>query len=806
MTDPVEIKKYHPERKYYKGYSDGRNIHLYYKENGQRKSDIIANYPFYFLIRREDARKNIDLLKVAMSKKSIIKMTDHPIEGHDKWIRIYANKVFERKLQFNTYMEPGEWNKVCNLEVLVSNLEKNGLQTYEADLSPMHRFLVDYEINIETKLERFYFDLETDDSTGGFDDESLAKNRILSFAWYNDRGESGFEISKSNDDRGEKELLMKLCQVARKYDVLCAWNGSNFDFKVTRWRMMALGITMWNRIEHETIHSDLLEAFKRNTPSGEFKSFALDNVGEKVVGLKKITHEGLKIIDMWRDHKDKLKEYNLRDAEIMYKIEKNKSYQTNDARTAALGNRFSNYFNVSTKVEGALLREANKVGIHYPTVTKDREKTTYEGGFVCPPVVGLHDGVACLDFSSLYPSIMSTYNISHDVLISEDDLPNWNKEDVITTPVSKKVRAWYAKTKVGLIPGLLQRLNKERYRYEKLRDQCEHDSEEYWSNYWAMAAHKTMILSFYGILGDSRSRFFDKRLARSITLSGQFYVKFVLSLAKQNGYTPLYGDTDSCFLKIEEEKIQEFLEIVHKKFDLVNARYNSFPGFMKVNFENYYTRIAFIKKKRYGGCLKIFKGKPVENYIHVRGLETRRSDIPPIAKNVLSTTMNMLFIDRATCDDCIKYLKTIRDKIVTGNVEKEEITIVKQVSKPFADYGGDIIDRKTGQPKVKKDGKIQQKSIPLHVKIAKKLVSSGKEFYVGSQVPYIITGQSPLEGIHESEYKPGKYDKSYYFDTQIYEPSKRLLECAFQDFNWNKLYVDEKAAARAKDVDEDDDE
>src|SRR5437867_12205301 len=41
----------------------------------------------------------------------------------------------------------------------------------------------------------------------------------------------------------------------------------------------------------------------------------------------------------------------------------------------------------------------------------------YKGAIVLEPSVGLHDNVAVLDFSAMYPSLMVKYNISPDTLV-----------------------------------------------------------------------------------------------------------------------------------------------------------------------------------------------------------------------------------------------------------------------------------------------------------------------------------------------------------------------------------------------------
>ena len=163
-------------------------------------------------------------------------------------------------------------------------------------------------------------------------------------------------------------------------------------------------------------------------------------------------------------------------------------------------------------------------------------------------------------------------------------------------------------------------------------DNAEHDSEEYKQHFWAVCAHKTMNLSFYGELGNHRGRFFEIKLASSITLIGQFYNKLTMELARRKGYESLYADTDSIFVKIQQEDITSYLKYVHACFDKIANKLNAVPKLMELEYENYYDRIAFLAKKRYFGSMLVHKGKPVKDFMYVRGLETRRNDVPDIAK------------------------------------------------------------------------------------------------------------------------------------------------------------------------------
>lgn len=807
-----KLPHWKPERKYYKGFSIDKDICLWYKNgDGEKRCERLKNFPFYFLIRRYDFENNKKFLKDCLKRRMIQKLSVHPYDGLDRWVRVYINRTFERRSVFDTFAESGEWNRLGNAYNIVEKFEEEGIVTYEADLSLLHRFLCDNDINIDSDIKPIFFDFETDDTKGGFSDDSLRKNRVLSFAYYDMEGNHGFYYSKSNNNSGEGRLLEIFCDITKKYDCLVAWNGANFDFKVARFSMKRLGIVKWNRFEHSMLHSDLMLSVKRNSPAGEFKSYSLANVGERVLDIKKIElPRGKKMIDIYKEDKPLLKRYNMRDAEIMYKLEKSKGYFKNDIRTAMLGNRFSNYFRPSQKVEGAVLKWSNTRGYHYPT-HKGSFKQRYPGGYVQEPVVGMHKGVGVFDYKGLYVTIFQTMNISHDTFLNlkniEVDSPNGKLmfDELVKQNKAVKNKFFLNKLEcsfrtdyVGVIPEMIAELNKKRDYFEKLRSKEKHGSEKYYEYYWASASHKYIILSFYGELGNYRGRFFNVKMASAITLTGQFLNKYASRLAKREGYRTLASDTDSIFTKIQMEKGNDFLNYVHRMIDKKMKKFNAFPGHVKLEFEDYYKKIIFCAKKRYVGALIMEKGKKLEKPIlKARGFEVRRTDVPDIGRLFQEKIMNMLVIQDCKKKDIIKEILKIRKRILLHKVKRDEIICRQGVSMSLDSYEKPIIDSKTGKPKLKKDGTKFKKGVPIHVRIAKRLKKEGKEFFVGMQIPYIITSSKPVDGVHEDEYD-GKYDETYYFNEKTLEPVKRILEVVYPKHDWEKYYVNKKKKKKKK--------
>jgi DNA polymerase elongation subunit (family B) len=75
------------------------------------------------------------------------------------------------------------------------------------------------------------------------------------------------------------------------------------------------------------------------------------------------------------------------------------------------------------KLTSYISKKCREKGILMPTIEKSMNDESYEGAIVLPPKCNLYldEAVACVDYSSLYPSSMISENISHDSKV-------WTKE------------------------------------------------------------------------------------------------------------------------------------------------------------------------------------------------------------------------------------------------------------------------------------------------------------------------------------------------------------------------------------------
>ncbi|CAI2194339.1 250_t:CDS:1, partial [Funneliformis geosporum] len=260
----------------------------------------------------------------------------------------------------------------------------------------------------------------------------------------------------------------------------------------------------------------------------------------------------------------------------------------------------SHYFAVGMKVRNLLSAGAWQEGILTSTIPCEQtEAGKYPGAYVFPPVKGLENRrpVTGLDFASLYPSLIMTYNLSPDKIILSRERAESLKEsgkklhEIKFKFNGRDVLAWsiehenQAEMK-GLYPKVLERLlirrNLLKKRLAPLKDKKEELEKEislaeargegvtdaFKSEYSSVSfivacldakqlALKVYMNTFYGEAGNSGSPFFLRELAGGVTSAGQKNIKLIADFVKNKGFGIKYGDTDSLYLVCPEECFQK---------------------------------------------------------------------------------------------------------------------------------------------------------------------------------------------------------------------------------------------------------
>ena len=530
-----ELQQFKVMRAWDKGHNKIR--YVYHDEN-MRTHIGETTFLNWFYVKTSDYDDRRDVFTKLIEDKSLVKC-----EKDGKYTKCYYNTVHES--EFLTKDMEYDWGyKSYSKNKMLERLDMLDIQTYEADVSASKRWLLQNNVTVEDDYKVLYYDIETDDRHGK-DSLTPGKYRILSIAMkssdnHHADGKMMWLYCHEDTDEAECEFLQKVAKVFRAHDCIIAFNGSNFDDLYIKSRFARYGIDIDWRTK---FLQDACWTFKKYGPN--LPKHNLDYIGNYILKRGKVEHTGESIYGMWQNNLPLLKEYNIEDVQLMYEIECKTGYLNAHRGVCSVGMCPVDDLYILHKIDNFVLKQADEdKHYHFKTVVRNQEESenekTYEGAFVFDPVAGLHENVKVLDFSSLYPNVINTFNISPDTFIEPEELPNIDPKYVISTGTQHKFRSDF----VGILPKVVMALKAKRdYWKEKMSHEVPgsvmhkvYDRMQYLYKYFG--------LSFYGCLGEKHSRFYDTRIAEAVTLTGQMFTKKCARyVEKKHGAQIIYGDS-----------------------------------------------------------------------------------------------------------------------------------------------------------------------------------------------------------------------------------------------------------------------
>lgn len=660
------------------------------------------------------------------------------------------------------------------IEEMISTGNEVNAPILEADVSPVRRWFSDTGALVAQKFRCLFFDLETDPLRQGFDDEAKRQHRVISFAAYDQEGHSWFCAANKSSDEEEARVIKEFFRIAKGYDVLLAWNGDEYDFFVLRARCRHLKIKidwrLWNWLDHMRVVKKLLSSI----PDPAFKrSFALDKVGENVLGLRKLHTSvgGGQLRKLLGEKVGELEAYNRRDVEIMLGIEEKREFLVLQFALCSICRTFPNRGSTfpNSLADGTLLRLAVQENRHFKSrqyIDREEDEDKYEGAFVLDPKVGFHLNVQVPDFAGLYPSIIISWNMSNETKIEQghEYPPNVAIDRAIATATGVSFRTDIE----GIIPKALRQLISKRNEYKSRMKGLELTSEEYKNVDKLSTAVKVVTNSFYGLLGNEGSRYHDRDIARSVTLTGQLLIRECIKFFERKGFETVAGDTDSVFVKCSIQAMTSMLVEINGEFipQLVN-RSGCKVNTVKMEYDKGFKTLLIVTKKRYAGTLSLHKGRPAPADMkpEIKGLETQRSDIVRYAQRLQSKYITLLLDENVDPHVVDLALRKDGEEFYAATCDLESIVITKGISKHPSEY----------------------KPPTTASRIAQYLISSGHEFFVGMKIPYVVVAHKPnVIGIHADDYD-GTFDRDYYWENLVLPPVLRLIESRFPNYQFSRF-------------------
>ncbi|KTC63533.1 DNA polymerase II [Pseudomonas fluorescens ABAC62] len=572
------------------------------------------------------------------------------------------------------------------------------------------------------------------------------------------------------------QLLERLNQWLATYDpdAIIGWNVVQFDLRVLHEHAQRLNVQLmlgrgdepmaWR--EHGSRNHyfaaapgrliiDGIEALRSATWS--FESFSLENVAQTLLGEGKDISTPYQRMDeinrMFAEDKPALARYNLKDCELVTRIfEKTELLKFLLERASVTGlpaDRNGGSVAAFTHLYMPLM---HRQGFVAPNLG-DKPPQASPGGFVMDSRPGLYESVLVLDYKSLYPSIIRSFLIDPVGLIEGLKHPHDSES------VEGFRGARFSRTR-HCLPSIVARVSEGREVAKR-----EHNAP-------LSQALKIIMNAFYGVLGSSGCRFFDTRLASSITLRGHQIMRQTRELVEAQGYEVIYGDTDSTFVwlgsahsqadasRIGQALVQHvnawWQQHLHSAFGLQSA--------LELQYETHFTRFLMPtirgaeegSKKRYAGLVTRADGSEEMVY---KGLETVRSDWSPLARRFQQELYQRIFHRQPHQD----YIRDYVRRTLSG--EFDELLIYrKRLRRRLDDY---------------------ERNVPPHVRAARLAddyndrLGRPRQYQRGGWISYVISvnGPEPLE------VRQAPVDYDHYVTRQLQPVADAILPFVNDDFS-----------------------
>lgn len=193
----------------------------------------------------------------------------------------------------------------------------------------------------------------------------------------------------------------------------------------------------------------------------------------------------------------------------------------------------------------------------------DKASDGFKGAVVLPPKKGMYkDAVICVDFASLYPSIMRALNMCYSTLVTNDEIEKngWVEgEDVRTVPdyewVDGRLKVTHnpdncsfltTKIRQGILPLMLATMYNERKRVKKEMKK-QYGTDDYAVLDGKQLALKVVMNSVYGFTGAKKGYLPEPRIASSVTKYGRGLTLRTMDSVNNNpawkGSEVIYGDS-----------------------------------------------------------------------------------------------------------------------------------------------------------------------------------------------------------------------------------------------------------------------
>lgn len=500
------------------------------------------------------------------------------------------------------------------------------------------------------------------------------------------------------------------------------------------------------------------------------------------------------------------------------------------------------------KLTSYVAKKCREKGTLMPDLEKTFKSDGYEGAIVLPPKCSMYmdNPVACVDYSSLYPSSMISNNLSHDSKVwtreydlegklvrswgdtKYDNLPGYQYVDiefdtfrfVRKTPTSRaekvksgtKICRWaqLPDNQKSIMPAILEELLKAR---SDTRKMIKTEKDPFMQNILdkRQLGYKVTANSLYGQCGARTSTFYEQDVAASTTATGRMMITYArriieevyggLEYETESHGTVLtkaeyvYGDTDSVFFtfnledpktgeKIRGKKALEITIEIAQDAAKLCTDYLKPP--MALAYEKTLMPFILLAKKRYVGML--YEEDPNKGKLKYMGLSLKRRDSCDYLKDVYGGILTILMKEN-NVQKATQYLDQALNDLIQGKVPMDKLLLTRALRSDYKNPKS-IAHKVLADRIAQRDPGNKPKSGDRIKFVFIQTPGSSKKTLLGDRV------ETP-EFILQNKLK---IDYNYYITNQLMKPIQQLFGLALEQI-WESQRKLSAIKAYKKDID-----
>ena len=494
-------------------------------------------------------------------------------------------------------------------------------------------------------------------------------------------------------------------------DVITGWNVKFFDIPYLVNRMNQIlrpgevkRLSPWNKINSREVNImgrknnyyeligiqtlDYMDLYRKFTYT-QRESYKLDFIAHAELGERKLSYEEHgSLHSLYKNDYQKFIDYNIKDVELIERLEDKMGLITLCMTIAyKAGVNYNDAFGTTNIWDTFIYRVLAEDDV-VPPPKREEAKAEYPGGYVKVPKIGKHEWVVSFDLNSLYPHLIMQYNMSPETILDQmtsgvnvdNCLSKTRPQSSLPGTAMASNGTHYTKKKRGVIPSIIDTLYSERkvIKTDMLKLKQEYQGNKSYRLEKKIStlnnqqlAIKILMNSLYGALGNRWFRYYDLRVAKAITLSGQMAIRWaenamnnfmnkVLETGDETDYV-IAIDTDSLYVNFAPlvEKLnltkdnaveiidkvceEQFVPMLQKTYEEMASYTDAYENKMVMEREVIADIGIWTAKKRY--ILNVHNSEGVqydEPELKIMGIEAVKSSTPEICRDALKNIFKVI--------------------------------------------------------------------------------------------------------------------------------------------------------------------